>query len=67
MKLKHIALLLIVVSVLSACPFCTADTNDQSLDAYLGSAISLSMLPVLIAGVAVLVVKKLKKKFSVEN
>ena len=64
MKLKHIALLLIVVSVLSACPFCTGDTNQASKDAYLGSALSMSMLPIFLLGMAALAFKALKKKYA---
>ena len=64
MRFKHIALLLVVFTIASACPFCTGDTNQASKDAYLGSALSLSMLPVLLLGIAALAFKALKKKYA---
>lgn len=64
MKLKHIALLLILFTIASACPFCTGDTNQASKDAYLGSALSMSMLPILLLGLGALAFKALKKKYA---
>lgn len=60
-----ILLFLTVVSVLSACPFCSGGTNEKSLDAYLGSALSLSTFPILLMAIGFFVFRHLKKKYAV--
>ena len=56
-NMKYILLSLIIISIASACPFCSGGDNEASNNAYRASTLVLAFLPAVIGGIGFFVFK----------